>query len=205
MEINKIKYDEKKKSIIVIEGPQGVGKTGFTNYCRENIPFTDKFQLSGTSDKTITGYKKAKDRYYDLLRFMKKYEKYDLNMLFDRTFFSEEAYCRLGYKAYQFHDIYLKLLDKLNDFDLNIFIIFLYLENIELYEERLKRDKTKSFTPFALKSSTEQQEVYLQMAEELEIYNNINAIVVPNDNFTESYKKLHKLLPPLETKMNTFK
>jgi predicted AAA+ superfamily ATPase len=32
MEINKIKYDDKNKSIIIAEGPQGVGKTGFAEY-----------------------------------------------------------------------------------------------------------------------------------------------------------------------------
>jgi len=201
MEINKIKYDDTKKSIIITEGPQGVGKTGFAEYCRETIPFSNLYRLSGTSDKGLTGREKAKNMYYDLLDYLKKLENKDLNLLFDRTFFSEEAYCRMGYKDYQFSDVYFDLVQKLNDIDLNIFVIFLYLEDTNIYKERLQREKTKSFTQFTIDSSIEQQTTYLEMAKELESYNNINPILVPTDNFDTAYKKLHKLLPPLNSKI----
>lgn len=201
MKLNEITYDKNKKSIIVVEGPQGVGKTGFAEYLRENVPYSNLYRLYGNSDKTITGYEKAKSMYYILLDYMKKMESFDINMFFDRTFFTEEAFCRLGYKEYKFSDVYCELLKLLNDIKLNIFVVFLYLENEKLYEERLKRDKTKSFTNFTIDSSVEQQRVYLQMADELQVYDNINPITVPTDSFTEAYKTLHKLLPPLNSKI----
>ena len=34
-----------------------------------------------------------------------------INLLFDRTFFTEENYCRLGKKEYSFSDVYEKLLE----------------------------------------------------------------------------------------------
>ena len=201
MIINEINYDLNKKSIIIAEGPQGVGKTGLAEYCRENIPYSNLYRLYGTSDKTITGHDKAKNMYIDLLDYLKKLENADLNLLFDRTFFTEEAFCRLGYKAYSFSDVYFDLVHKLNDIKLNIFVIFLYLEDINLYKERLNRDKTKSFTQFTLDSSVEQQKVYLEMAKELQEYDNINPIVVPTDDFGIAYNKIRMLVPPFNTKI----
>ena len=39
---------------------------------------------------------------------MKTLENASINLLFDRTFFSEEVYCRLGFKEYSFTDVYEK-------------------------------------------------------------------------------------------------
>lgn len=53
---------------------------------------------------------KLKKMYVDLLDYMKKLENMSVNLLFDRTFFTEEIYCRLGFKEYTFTDVYRKLL-----------------------------------------------------------------------------------------------
>jgi len=201
MKINEVKYDPNKKSIIIIEGAQGVGKTSFANYCRENIPFTNLYRLSGISDKSSTGYQKTKDMYNILLEYMKGFENTDINLVFDRTFFSEEIFCRLGYKEYKFSDAYKVLLEKLNDINLNIFVIFLYVDNIELFIERLKREKTKTFTNFLLETSVDQQNEYLKMAKELEVCDNINPVIVATDNFDQAYNKLKELIPPLNGKI----
>ena len=50
--------------------------------------------------------------YIDLLNYLKNLENQSINLVFDRTFFTEENYCRLGYKEYSFTDIYNELLDK---------------------------------------------------------------------------------------------
>ena len=54
--------------------------------------------MCGTADSSPTGKKKAEDMYNDLLQYMSTLQHKDINLLFDRTFFSEEAYARLGYK-----------------------------------------------------------------------------------------------------------
>ena len=46
--------------IIILEGPQGVGKTTITDYIRNVIPYTNLYRLSGTADTTKTGKEKAK-------------------------------------------------------------------------------------------------------------------------------------------------
>ena len=44
----------KKDTIIIVEGPQGAGKTTFTNYLREKMGATDLYRLTGIKDKTET-------------------------------------------------------------------------------------------------------------------------------------------------------
>ena len=87
-----------KSKIIIVEGAQGAGKTTITDYLRNVVKHTNLYRLSGVSDSSITGLEKSSKMYYDLLDYMKKMENLDINLLFDRTFFSEENYCRLGKK-----------------------------------------------------------------------------------------------------------
>ena len=82
--------------LIVVEGPQGVGKTTITDYLRYSLSYTNLYRLCGTSDSTETGKKKAEEMYINLIEYMKKMENKSINMVFDRTFFTEENYCRLG-------------------------------------------------------------------------------------------------------------
>ena len=49
-----------KDTIIIVEGPQGAGKTTFTNYLREKMSATDLYRLTGIKDKTETGHKNRK-------------------------------------------------------------------------------------------------------------------------------------------------
>ena len=41
--------------LIIVEGPQGAGKTTVTDFIRFSLPYTNLYRLGGTSDKTITG------------------------------------------------------------------------------------------------------------------------------------------------------
>ena len=38
--------------LIVVEGPQGAGKTTITDYLRYAIPYTNLYRLSGTADSS---------------------------------------------------------------------------------------------------------------------------------------------------------
>ena len=149
--------------LIIVEGAQGAGKTTVTDYIRHSLKYTNLYRLSGTSDKTIAGKEKAIKIYDALNVYMKSLENTSVNLLFDRTFFTEENYTRLGFKEYSFSDVYYDLVKKLNDMDFDIYYITLYLEDVSEYEKRiLRKDKAiVDYAKFEAQSSINQQKVYL--------------------------------------------
>ena len=178
--------------IIVVEGPQGAGKTTITDFLRHTLPYSNLYRMSGTADSTVAGKKKAEDMYVDLIEYIKKMENKSINLIFDRTFFTEENYCRLGIKDYSFTDVYEKLLDEFANLDFEIYYITLYLENENEYVERLKRDGKAVFkgAEFKAENSKKQQKIYLEMADEIkEKYPNVNVLNVANDKDLEDTKK----------------
>ena len=56
----------KKEKIIIVEGPQGAGKTTITDYLRNTLPYTNLYRLSGISDSTKAGLEKV-NKYYETL------------------------------------------------------------------------------------------------------------------------------------------
>lgn len=154
-----------RDTIIIVEGPQGTGKTTVTNYLREEMSATDLYRLSGIKDKTATGREKIKLKYDKLLEYMACCK--DINMVFDRTFFTNEVYARLGYQNYYFSDIYEELLLKLDNIDADIYLVLLYLEDEQEFNTRLKRDKHE-YQKFEVESSIIQQREYLKLADEVE-------------------------------------
>ena len=179
-----------KNTIIIVEGPQGVGKTTFTNKLREKMGATDLYRLAGIKDKGLNGLKKVKEKYNALLEYIAKCS--DINMIFDRTFFTEEIYCKLGYKDYSFSETYNELLEKLEQLNYEIYVVFSYLENTSDYEKRIKRDKHQ-YQKFEVESSIMQQNEYLKLADELESKTkNIKVIKINNENFEKTEENLQK-------------
>lgn len=177
--------------LIVVEGPQGAGKTTVTDFIRHSLKYTNLYRLCGTSDSTPSGKKKAEEMYYDLLEYIAKLENKNINLVFDRTFFTEEIYCRLNFKEYKFTDVYNDLVEKFNKLDFDIYYITLYLENTDLYLQRLARsDKAiPDYAKFTAQSSINQQEQYLKMADEISSkYPNIKVFKVSNDAGEEELK-----------------
>ena len=130
--------------------------------------------------------------YVDLIEYMKKMENKSINLVFDRTFFTEENYCRLGKKQYSFTDVYDKLLEDFSKLDFEIYYITLYLRDESLYNERLNREGKASFqgSEFEAENSIKQQRMYLKMAEEIkEKYHNINVVNIANDRDLDEVKK----------------
>lgn len=178
--------------LIVVEGAQGAGKTTITDYLRYSLSYTNLYRLSGTADSSKTGLAKAKEMYETLLDYIKKLENLSINLVFDRTFFTEENYCRLGKKEYSFTEVYNDLLEKFSKLDFDIYYITLYLENEDLYKERLSRDGKATFatSKFGVENSINQQRVYLQMAEEIkQKYPNIKVINIKSDRPLENVKQ----------------
>lgn len=184
----------KKDVIIIVEGPQGVGKTTFTSYLREHMAGTDLYRLSGIKDREETGLPKVTLRYEKLIDYMENCS--DINMVFDRTFFTNEIYARLGYQNYSFADSYQMLLSKLDNMknvdQYDIYLVMTYLEDESLYEERIKRDKHQ-YQKFEVESSIMQQREYLKMADEVEEQTkNIKVVRFANDTkemFEENVQK----------------
>lgn len=169
--------------IIIVEGAQGAGKTTITDYIRHAIPYTNLYRLSGTADSTPTGRAKSEKMYIDLVDYIEKLQNMSINLLFDRTFFTEEIYCRLGVKEYTFSDIYEKLLNRLANMDFEIYYITLYLSDENEFEKRLNRaGKAKNaYAKFNKQSSINQQNAYLKMADEIaEKYPQINVVKLDN-------------------------
>ena len=178
--------------LIVVEGAQGAGKTTYTDYIRYSLSYTNLYRLCGTSDSSKTGLKKAKDMYENLLEYIKKMENKSINLVFDRTFFTEEIYCRLGKKEYSFTDVYNNLLEKFSKLDFEIYYITLYVEDEGVFEERLNRTGKAVFetSKFSVKNSISQQKEYLKMAEEIkEKYPNIKVINIKTDKLKEEVEK----------------
>ena len=178
--------------LIVVEGPQGVGKTTITDFLRHSLKYTNLYRLSGTADSSKEGKKKAEDMYLVLMNYIKQMENKNINLLFDRTFFSEENYCRLGKKEYNFTDVYNKLLDEFSKLDFEIYYITLYLKDESLYNERLNRDEkaVPEYAKFKTENSINQQRIYLEMSDEIrKKYPNINVINIANDRDIEIVKK----------------
>lgn len=184
--------------IIIVEGAQGVGKTTVTDFLRYAVKYTNLYRLTGTADSSKEGKKKATIMYENLLSYMKTLENLSINLLFDRTFFTEEIYCRLGFKDYSFTDVYEKLLEELSKMDFEIYYITLYLKDESQFEQRLAREgkAVPEYAKFKAESSINQQREYLKMANEVkEKYPNINVVNIQNDrDFEDVKKELMKVL-----------
>lgn len=184
--------------IIIVEGAQGAGKTTVTDFLRYAVKYTNLYRLTGTSDSSKEGKKKATIMYENLLKYMKTLENLNINLLFDRTFFTEEIYCRLGFKDYSFTDVYEKLLKELSKMDFEIYYITLYLKDESQFEQRLAREgkAVPEYAKFKAESSINQQREYLKMSNEVkEKYPNIYVANLENSrNFEEVKKELMEVL-----------
>lgn len=178
--------------IIIVEGAQGAGKTTITDFLRYSVKYTNLYRLTGTADSSEAGKKKATIMYRNLMEYIKTLENLSINLLFDRTFFTEEIYCRLGFKEYSFTDIYEELLENLSKMDFEIYYITLYLQDENLFEERIKREgkAVPEYAKFKAESSINQQRAYLKMSDEIKKqYPNIHVANIENSRDIEVVEK----------------
>lgn len=183
-------------NIIIIEGPQGSGKSTMANFLRDNLSSSNLYRLTGIKDKSITGYDKNKSMYLGLINYIESLEDTELNLIFDRTFFTEEVYSILGYKEYRFDKAYDRLVKKLSQLDFNIYLVVLYCKDTSLYEDRLKRQH-HNYQAFSVENSVNQQNTYLKLIDKIE-YDTINKIKLCVDDYDEAYKVLIDSIPVLK-------
>lgn len=188
--------NEEKGTIIIVEGPQGVGKSTLSNFLRDNIASSNLYRLSGIKDKTSTGKDKSKIMYLGLINYIESLEETRQNLIFDRIFFTEQVYCSLGYKEYNFDEVYKRLLKKLMSLDYDIYFVVLYLKDTSLYEKRLRRIH-HNYQAFSLENSIEQQNAYLKLAKDMK-GSNIHVIKVPMDNYEKGYGAIIRKIPILK-------
>ncbi|MBF0926901.1 MAG: hypothetical protein HXK65_02540 [Clostridiales bacterium] len=194
----------KKEKIIIVEGPQGAGKTTITDYLRNTLPYTNLYRLSGISDSTKSGLEKVNRYYETLLDYMKELENININLLFDRTFFSEEAYCRLGFKEYSFTENYNKFLKKLDNLDFDIYYFNLYLDDESEFEKRLNREGKAEikYAKFNVENSVKQQNMYKELAKEIEEKTKNIKVINFNSNreLSEIFKEIDEIIDNKEHK-----
>lgn len=192
------RINEEKMKLIVVEGPQGCGKTTVTDYIRNSMKSVNLYRLSGSSDASINGKQKVIDMYDDLFDYIKKLEYKSINLLFDRSFFSEENYCRLGKKQYKFTEEYEKFLKIFSELNFDIYYINIYLKDRLQYQERLLReDKANvSYSAFSSENSVQQEKVYKEILNEInEKYPNIKTLDLNNSkNIFETEKQIKKFI-----------
>lgn len=181
-----------KNRMIIVEGPQGTGKSSLASYLRANIPSSELYCLSGHRDKKETGKILSKQKYLLWLDFLKKMQDIPIDIIFDRNFFSEEVYARLGYKEYSFTDVYDKLVEGLCELNYDIYLILLYVQNKEIFNERLKRVH-HDYQSFSIESSINQQKCYLELGDELKD-TSIKVVPVATDDFSIAYLNINELL-----------
>ena len=187
---------KKRGNIIIIEGPQGVGKSTMANFLRDNLASANLYRLTGIKDKTVTGHNKNKIMYLGLINYMEALEETELNLIFDRTFFTEQVYSSLGYKEYKFDDVYERLVKKLSDLDYNIYFVVLYLKDTSIYEKRLDRQHHQ-YQSFSLENSINQQNAYLELIDNIK-YKSINKLKIATDNYEDAYNELIDSIPILK-------
>ena len=183
-----------RNNLIIIEGPQGTGKSTLASYLRDNIASSNLYRLSGQRDKTNKGLEQSKLMYDALFSYLQNMQNIPMDMIFDRTFTSEEVYARLGYKEYSFTEQYKRYSALLNELYYKIYYFNLYLENVDLFRQRLDRPSHHNYQAFSLDNSVNQQKAYRDVASELSTYDNINVIDLPMDNFEESYDQVRRIL-----------
>ena len=185
---------EKKNRIIIVEGPQGTGKTTLANFLRENIAGSNLYRLSGQKDKSVMGKEYSIAMYNALFDYMKKMEAIPMDLIFDRTFFTEEVYGRLGYKEYSFTDEYFSLLSRLNKLKYDIYYYSLYLDKVDLFRKRLERPNHHQYQTFSIDNSVNQQKVYHDIACEIKEKTNIFVEELAMDDFDRAYDFVCKQL-----------
>lgn len=178
----------KKPTVIIVEGMQGVGKGAITTLLRENIPYSTLMRLSGIADKSKeTGLEKVFQLRMSELDFIKSNANSETTFILDRSYLSEKVYCNLGYKEYDFQQQTNILNEKLNELTefFNVYIVVLALEDNaeEILKERLKRDKADfPHSKFNVENSLKQQTEYINEVFKIwQDYSNIKTGIIYNN------------------------
>ena len=152
--------------LVIVQGPQGSGKTTVTDFLRFKIPYTNLYRLSGTRDSSPEGKVKSVNMYNNLLDYIQRLENAEINLVFDQMFFTEYVYCCLGFKQFGYEEEFKSFLKRLASFDFDIYYINLYLGDTDEFEKRLAREgkAINKYAKFSKESSVKQQDEYMRVS-----------------------------------------
>lgn len=129
--------------ITIIEGTRGSGKSTVARKMRDKIPEMTLINFTGFHDDGYEGMKKVYRYYINWISTLHGFCKEDIKLICDRFFFSEQVYSQL-YKDYDFTERFnflSKELFVLSQIGLDVDIVFLKVEDEEILQQRLIRDK----------------------------------------------------------------
>jgi thymidylate kinase len=153
-----------KPKLIIVEAPQGGGKTTLTNILRDKIPYTNLLRLSGIQDKSEVGKGKVYTLRYLEYEYILNSAELEINFILDRCHITEKVYCNLGFKDYSFYEenaILNREIKKISEL-YDVYFILL-ITNRATYEERLLRDKPQySNVTFNAENSMLQQKEFMK-------------------------------------------
>lgn len=162
-----IPKEEKKKGkpkLIIVEAPQGGGKTTITNILRDKMTYTNLLRLSGIEDVSSAGCDKVYNLRLGELEYIRKSAWSGINFILDRCHMTEKVYCNLKYKSYDFvseAETLNKKLGALTEF-YDVYFVLL-IANKETYGKRLKRDKPQyASVNFDVENSLRQQDEFIK-------------------------------------------
>lgn len=116
-----------------------------------------------------------------------------MNLIFDRMFFTDYIFSNLGYKEYDYKDVYKKLLTKFSKLNYEIYYISLYLKDTNIFKQRLIRNH-HDYQSFSVESSIAQQNEYKKILQDLKPLKNTKTYEIAMDDFEEAYKEINKIL-----------
>lgn len=184
-----------KPRLIIVEAPQGGGKTTLTNMLRDGITSSILLRLSGTPEPSMANsyvYHKA------YLEAIHKIGYVGMHHILDRSYITEQVYSKLGFKNYNFDECAFDLTAIVEDMtDMYDVHYILLMANKETYIERLKRDKPQySVAKFSAENSIKQLDAYKTCFKGVERFVNINVHYLDNSKLTEkeTYKEVLKLI-----------
>lgn len=170
--------------LIIVEGPQGVGKTSITNWIRENLTYSNLYRLTGHNDKSLEGLDKSVKMYDGLMHYIEGLQGCGINLIFDRIFISEEVYCNIGYRQYNFTDYFESYIKRLSVLDFEVIIVNLTCKDEDELSKRLLRDKKSHLDiNFCVEESLKQQLKYL---EAINYIKSFPSIIVENIETSDS-------------------
>lgn len=158
---------KKKPVLLIVEAPQGGGKTTLTNMLRDGITSSILLRLAGTPElNKLHPYEYHKA----YLNTIKDIGFVGLNHILDRSYITEQVYARLGFKPYMFEDCALYLHDLVASMcDVYDVHYILLMADEDAYFERLQRDKPQySVAKFSVENSIKQLNVYKDCFKEIE-------------------------------------